>query len=165
MNICKFWYMYSVICDMSNAFHFVQVPLSSGAEQWMCDLVLSTQSSLRTLIFQAIQPNSSDPATSFPLEECAHASLTQVANMALYFRWTRECEQALLQCRYDRRALPGTKNKFNMWAISKLSTLLTRTSWKVADEHITRIQRIKLESLAMVHNMLYTVFILILRMI
>ena len=130
--------------------HFVQVPLSSGAEQWMCDLVVSTQSSLRSLILQAIQPGS-DTAASFPLEECAHTSLTQVANMALYFRWTRECEQALVQCRYDRRALPGTKNKFNVWAISKLSNLLTRTGWKVADEPITRIQRIKLESLAMVH--------------
>lgn len=134
---------------------FIQVPLSSGAEQWMCDLVVSTQSSLRSLILQAI---TSDSAASFSLEECAHSSLTQVANMALYFRWTRECEQALLQCRYDRRALPGTKNKFNMWAISKLSTLLTRTSWRVApDERITRVHRIKLESLAMVHNMIYSV--------
>ena len=136
----------------------VQVPLSSGAEQWMCDLVVSTQSSLRALILQSIQPSSgsgssSDPAASFPLEECAHSSLTQVANMALYFRWARECEQALLQCRYDRRALPGTKNRFNVWAISKLTSLLTRTSWKVAtDQRITRTQRIKLESLAMVHS-------------
>ena len=135
--------------DMYNALHFIQIPLSSGAEQWMCDLVVSTRSSLHAFILQAIQ-STSDTTASFPLEETAHTSLTQVANMALYFRWTKECEQALLQCRYDRRALPGTKNKFNMWAINKLSNLLIRTGWKVADEPITRIQRIKLESLAMV---------------
>lgn len=144
-----------ISCSVSVMYYTaIQVPLSSGAEQWMCDLVVSSQSSLRALILDAIQPSgsSSDPTASFSLEECAHSSLTQVANMALYFRWARECEQALLQCRYDRRALPGTKNKFNVWAISKLTNLLTRTSWKVvADERITRTQRIKLESLAMVH--------------
>ena len=134
--------------QLYDALDSLQVPLSSGAEQWMCELVVSSQSTLRELILQAIEP--SKDSASFPLEEVAHTSLTQVANMALYFWWTRECEQALLQCRYDRRALPGTKNKFNLWAISKLSNLLTRTGWKVADEPITRVQRIKLESLAMV---------------
>jgi len=31
--------------------------------------------------------------SSFSIEECAHQSITQVANMALYFQWARECEQ------------------------------------------------------------------------
>lgn len=123
------------------------MPLNCGAEQWMSQLLVSTHSTLHDLIIQAVDL---DDSTSFSLEECAHSCLTQVANMALYFRWTRECEQALVQCRYDRRALPGTKNKFNTWAVSKLSHLLMRNSWKLSDEPISRVQRIKLESLAMV---------------
>ena len=129
------------------------MPLNSGAEQWMAKLLLSTKSTLHDLIIQTVEFNNNSP--SFSLEECAHSSLTQVANMALYLRWTRECEQALVQCRYDRRALPGTRNKFNTWAIIKISHLLMKNAWKVSDEPVTRVQRIKLESLAMVIALLY----------
>lgn len=113
----------------------------------MSNLLLSTQSTLRQLILQAVDIK--DP-TSFSLEDCAHDSITQVANMAVYFQWMRECEQALVQCRYDRRALPGARNKFNSWAVSKLSNLLMKNAWKISEEPMTRVQRIKLESLAMV---------------
>ena len=118
----------------------------------MSKLLLSTQSTLRQLILQAVDIK--DPA-SFSLEECAHDSITQVANMAIYFQWMRECEQALVQCRYDRRALPGTRNKFNSWAIGKLSNLLMKNAWKISEDPMTRVQRIKLESLAMVSNICF----------
>ena len=115
----------------------------------MSKLLLSTQSTLHQLIVQAVDVK--DPA-SFSLEDCAHNSIAQVANMALYFQWMRECEQALVQCRYDRRALPGTRNKFNTWAVGKLSNLLMKNAWKLSDDPLTRVQRIKLESLAMVSS-------------
>ena len=135
---------FSYLCSL-----LLKVPLNSGAEQWMSELLLSTHSTLRHLILHAVDIK--DP-TSFSLEDCAHGSLTQVANMALYFQWMRECEQALVQCRYDRRALPGTRNKFNVWAVSRFSNLLMRNAWKVSDEPLTRVHRIKLESLAMVSD-------------
>ena len=113
----------------------------------MSKLLLSTQSTLRQLILQTVDIK--DPA-SFSLEDCAHDSITQVANMAVFFQWMRECEQALVQCRYDRRALPGTRNKFNTWAVGKLSNLLMKNAWKISEDPMTRVQRIKLESLAMV---------------
>ena len=113
----------------------------------MAQLLLSTHSTLRSLIAKAV---ASEDSPTFSLEDCAHGSLTQVASMALLFRWTKECEQALIQCRYDRRALPGTRNRFNAWSINKLLNLLMRNAWKTSDEPLSRVQRIKLESLAMV---------------
>ena len=113
----------------------------------MAQLLLSTQSTLRSLIATTVEAGD---GTSFSLEDIAHSSLTQVANMALLFRWTKECEHALIQCRYDRRALPGTRNRFNAWSVNKLSNLLMRNAWRASDEPLSGEQRIKLESMAMV---------------
>jgi len=66
-----------------------QVPLSADVEVWISSLLSSLHSSLHQLLMAAITHEGS----SFSLEECAHQSITQVANMALYFQWARECEQ------------------------------------------------------------------------
>lgn len=113
-------------------------------------MLSSTRSTLHRLLMLAI--NLKEGSSSFSLEECAHSNVTQVAFMALYFQWARDSENALSQCRYDRRALPGTKNRFNAWAVSKLANLLMRNSWRVADETFTTADRAKLESLAMVYK-------------
>ena len=76
----------------------------------------------------------------------------QVSSLALYLQWRRECEQGLLQCRYDRRALPGVRTKFNTWALNKLVTLLMRNTWKVVDETLSPLQRTSVEALAMVRD-------------
>ena len=107
----------------------------------------TTSSTLHRLLLSAIDVKE---GTNFSLEECARNNVTQVAFMALYFQWTRDSEIALSQCRYDRRALPGTRNRFNAWAVGKLANLLMRNSWRVADEMLTVVDRAKLESLAMV---------------
>ena len=70
--------------------------------------------------------------------------------MGLYFQWCRESEHALLQCRYDRRALPGARAKFNNWSVNKLVTLLMKNAWKVVDAGMTPLQRTVLEALTTV---------------
>lgn len=87
---------------------------------------------------------------SLSLEEVAQSQVSQVAIMALYFFWCKECESALMQCRYDRRALPGARNKFLSNAVNKLVALLARNSWKSTDEILTCQKRASIESLVAV---------------
>lgn len=75
-----------------------------------------------------------------------------MAIMSLFFQWCKECEQAILQCRYDRRALPGAKVKFNTWSVNKLVMLLMRNAWKTVDEVISPLKRTTLEALIIVCN-------------
>ena len=57
-----------------------------------------------------------------------------------------------MQCRYDRRALPGARVKFNTWAVGRLSALLMKNAWGRSGEMeaLTPVSRMKLESLTMV---------------
>lgn len=119
--------------------------MSSGVEQWGGELLSSLHSTLHHLI---TAPPSSP---TYSLEDSAHSQVAQVTTMGLYLQWCRECEQALLQCRYDRRALPGARGKFNTWSVNRIVTLLMKNMWKVvADEVLTPLQRTRLEALAMV---------------
>lgn len=121
------------------------MPLSSGVEQWAGHLLSSVHSTLHQLI-----TSSTCSGDAFSLEELARAQVSQVTGMGLFFQWRKECEHALLQCRYDRRALPGARTKFNTWSTSRLVALLMRNTWKVAEEPFTHMQRKSLEALAMV---------------
>ncbi len=75
-----------------------------------------------------------------------------MAMMSLFFHWCRECEQALLQCRYDRRALPGARNRFTTTVVNKLVAMLMKNSWKAVDEGLSPLKRLSVESLAMVNG-------------
>ena len=118
--------------------------LSSRIHSTLCQFITSPAS------------NGGDGLT-FSLEDIARSHVTQVASMALFLQWCRECEHALLQCRYDRRALPGARVKFNMWSVSKLVVLLVRNMWKAPDEVLTLQQRTRIEALAMVRTLLQSV--------
>ena len=58
--------------------------------------------------------------------------------------------QALSQCRYDRRALPGVRSKFSTGVVTKLTNLVMRRSWRRGGKAITAVERLKLEGMAMV---------------
>ena len=76
---------------------------------------------------------------------------TQVAGIAVYFQWTKDCENALSQCRYDRRAIPNARSKFINLVINRLCTQLTKNKWRHTEIFLSMSDRAKLESLAMVH--------------
>ena len=72
----------------SHTLHPSQVPLSAGVELWISSLLSSLRSSLHQLLMSAITHDRG----SFSLEECVHHNITQVATMALFFHWSKECE-------------------------------------------------------------------------
>ena len=72
----------------SHTLHPSQVPLSAGVELWISSLLSSLRSSLHQLLMSAITHDRG----SFSLEECVHHNITQVATMALFFHWAKECE-------------------------------------------------------------------------
>jgi len=119
----------------------LKVPLSRGVEQWCKDLLSSIQHTLHDLMTSPVVHG------SLPLEEVAHSQVSQVALMALFFVWSKECENALMQCRYDRRALPGARNKFLSGTVNRLVALLARNTWKSNDEILTSQKRASVESL------------------
>ena len=66
--------------------------------------------------------------------------------MALLYLWTRECEIGVSDLKYDRKALSNTAKKFGM-AVSKLPTVLARSSWRNVDEPFGTIHRLRIESM------------------
>ena len=68
----------------------------------------------------------------------------------MYFQWTKDCENALSQCRYDRRAVPNARSKFINLIINRLCTQLAKNKWRRTEVYLTPTDRAKLESLAMV---------------
>ena len=72
----------------SHTLHPSQVPLSAGVELWISSLLSSLRSSLHQLLMSAITHDRG----GFSLEECVHHNITQVATMALFFHWAKECE-------------------------------------------------------------------------
>ena len=75
----------------------------------------------------------------------------QVAGLGLLMYWTKECELGILEIRNDRKAISNAAKKFGT-TMSRLSTALTRGTWKTLDEHMTPLQRLRLESLVAVSN-------------
>ena len=68
-----------------------QVPLRDGVERWTASLLSSCQSSLQQELGVATSPGS-----GASVEEWAYQRVTQVASMALFCQWTRDCEQVQL---------------------------------------------------------------------
>jgi energy-coupling factor transporter ATP-binding protein EcfA2 len=72
----------------------------------------------------------------------------QVACVAAHYYWTQETSKALEVCRYDRRAVPSTKSRFNMMVVNKLTAILGRGKWKNPECVLSHLDRTKLEVLA-----------------
>ncbi len=81
---------------MLNRHHVGQVPLKGGVEVWASHLLAGIQATVREQLLSVLTVQQD----GFSLEECAHTHPTQVASLAIYSQWTKECEQALIQCRY-----------------------------------------------------------------
>ena len=70
----------------------------------------------------------------------------QVCGLGLLMAWTKECELGIAEIRNDRKAIPNTSKKFST-TMGRLSTILSKGSWKNVDEHVTPLQRLRLESM------------------
>ncbi|KAL5457324.1 hypothetical protein EMCRGX_G034572 [Ephydatia muelleri] len=121
------------------------VALNKAVETWVVELLDQQRSTIRSLLssFANLAP------AAFSLEDIVLNSITQVACAVLYMHWTRDCEQALAQCRYDRRAIPNTRAKFQSTIVGKLTTMLTKQHWRLSVSAISSPLRIKLEALTL----------------
>jgi dynein heavy chain len=133
-----------------------EVLMTNNIEDWLTNLLKSTHVSIRELLLRSMDNDMPS------LEELIVYQLTQVACISMHHQWTKDNELALVSCRYDRRALPGLRAKFNNLVVMKLSVLLTRMTWKQSNEPITHLHRIRMETLTVVclilllyHTILY----------
>ena len=70
---------------------------------------------------------------------------TQVCRMGLLYYWTKECEQGIIDLKYDRKALNNTSKKFGT-TMAKLPTALAK-GWKSMEDSMGPVYRIRLENM------------------
>lgn len=94
-----------------NSFLVTQVFLRGGVEGWLKELLSATRSTLRGLLASAVENVgvasslaaqgsrttatglAPPPGAGYSVEELARGNVCQVAAMALYCQWTKDCEQ------------------------------------------------------------------------
>ena len=100
----------SIVQTRFSSFLVLQVFLRGGVEGWLRELLLATRRTLRGLLASAVESVSAaslaahgsrttatglapPPGAGYSVEELARGNVCQVAAMALYCQWTRDCEQ------------------------------------------------------------------------
>uniref|UniRef100_A0A2C9K4Z2 AAA+ ATPase domain-containing protein n=1 Tax=Biomphalaria glabrata TaxID=6526 RepID=A0A2C9K4Z2_BIOGL len=80
------------------------------------------------------------------LEEWPLKYPSQVCRTGMLYHWTAECELAIADIKYDRKALQLALRKYTM-ATSKLATVLQRGSWRLPDKSMKTKHRVRLEAM------------------
>ncbi|XP_071504103.1 dynein axonemal heavy chain 5-like [Diadema antillarum] len=119
-----------------------EVHIKEGVEVWLKGLKESITKTLASTVSNMIK----DMENNLPIEELAYKYPTQVANLGLMLYWTKECELGITEIRNDRKAIPNTAKKF-VTTMTRLTQVLTKGTWKATDEHVTPLQRWRLESM------------------
>ncbi|GFN75495.1 dynein beta chain, ciliary [Plakobranchus ocellatus] len=119
-----------------------KVTLSEGVETWLGKLRDSVGETLRYLNQAVID----DCNNGVGLEEWALKYPSQVCRMGMLYHWSAECEAAIAEIKYDRKALQGGLRKYNM-ASGKLITVLLRGTWRSSDEHMLPMHKVRLEAM------------------
>ncbi|XP_071801693.1 uncharacterized protein [Asterias amurensis] len=119
-----------------------EVSLKDSVEIWLHALKESISKTMYSNVCKMIE----EVEAGLPIEELANKFPMQVAGLGLLMYWTKECELGILEIRNDRKAISNAAKKFGT-TMSRLSTALTRGTWKTLDEHMTPLQRLRLESL------------------
>ncbi|XP_077973667.1 uncharacterized protein LOC120348568 isoform X2 [Styela clava] len=119
-----------------------EISLFEGAELWLQNLQDSVRRSLHSNITKAI----ADIDANTPLEEIVLKYPIQVGKLALLYLWTRECEAGIAELKWERKAMQNASKKFSVM-ISRLPTVINRTTWKGGDEAMLPVHRARLENL------------------
>ncbi|VEN47384.1 unnamed protein product, partial [Callosobruchus maculatus] len=115
------------------------VRAEGSVETWLTQLLTTAQASLHSIIRQAyVMIND----TNFHLLQFLDKMPAQVGLLGIQMVWTRDAELALLQARHDKKVMPDTNNKF----LELLNTLIDQTT-----RDLTKIERIKFETLITIH--------------
>ncbi|XP_055889444.1 dynein axonemal heavy chain 8-like isoform X3 [Biomphalaria glabrata] len=119
-----------------------KVSITEGVEVWISKLRDSVGDTLHRLN-QAII---TDCKNGIGLEEWPLKYPSQVCRTGMLYHWTAECELAIADIKYDRKALQLALRKYTM-ATSKLATVLQRGSWRLPDKSMKTKHRVRLEAM------------------
>ncbi|XP_035829673.1 dynein heavy chain 5, axonemal isoform X2 [Aplysia californica] len=119
-----------------------KVTLSDGVEVWLGKL----RDSVGDTLHQLNQAIISDCNNGVGLEEWALKYPSQVCRLGLLYHWSAECEAAIAEIKYDRKALHGAVRKYSM-ATGKLVTVLLRGMWRSSDEPMLPMHRVRIEAM------------------
>ena len=71
---------------------------------------------------------------------------SQVCRLGLLYHWSAECEAAISEIKYDRKALQGGVRKYGL-ATGKLVNVLMRGMWRSSDEPMLPMHRVRIEAM------------------
>ncbi|CAK8694917.1 unnamed protein product [Clavelina lepadiformis] len=121
-----------------------EVSLYEGVELWLQNLQESVRRTLHNSITKAIQ----DIESNLPIEELAHRYPGQVARLGLLYVWTKECENAISELKWDRKAFQNASKKFSN-LVSRFPIVLNRGTWRGSDDGMHYIHKLRLENMIM----------------
>nr|CAI5822334.1 unnamed protein product [Callosobruchus analis] len=129
-----------VACCVGEVIQLEKAVRAEGSvETWLTQLLTTAQTSLHSIIRQAyVMIND----TNFHMLQFLDKMPAQVGLLGIQMIWTRDAELALLQARHDKKVMPDTNNKF----LELLNTLIDQTT-----RDLTKIERIKFETLITIH--------------
>lgn len=108
-------------------------------ETWLMQLLQTSQQSLHSIIRQA---HAMINDQNFNLLSFLDKMPAQVGILGIQMVWTRDAELALMQARADKKIMGETNNRF----LELLNTLIDQTT-----RDLTKIDRIKFETLITIH--------------
>ncbi|XP_041109797.1 dynein heavy chain 8, axonemal-like [Polyodon spathula] len=121
-----------------------EVPISLAVEEWLTDLQCAIFRTLENCINKAAM----DISQGVSIDEWTYRNPFQIARLGLLYCWTRDCEAAITDFKSDRKAFPGALKKY-AGMIFRLSTIISKGTWRHNDESVTYSQKLKLENMIM----------------
>ncbi|XP_049782831.1 dynein axonemal heavy chain 5 [Schistocerca cancellata] len=115
------------------------VRAEGSVETWLTSLLQTAQASLHSIIRQSYT-SINDP--NFNVLTFLDKMPAQVGILGIQMIWTRDGEAALMQARADKKIMSETNNKF----LELLNTLIDQTT-----RDLTKLERIKFETLITIH--------------
>nr|CAB3238692.1 dynein heavy chain 8, axonemal-like [Phallusia mammillata] len=121
-----------------------EVSLYEGVELWLQNLQDTVERTLHSYICKVVE----DIDNNAPIEELAYRYPGQVTRLGLLHYWTKECENAIGELKWDRKSVQNTSKKFAN-VVSRLPAVLNRSTWKGIEEPVLPIHKLRLENMIM----------------